>query len=719
MKLNSKNQVFNFFNTNGRRADVIEAYTIYLDILSTLQVGKKTEWSSFPKSLTQYNFYQKAIQSSPQVFRQTGINTTFNEHLTGNYKKAFENLDKPEFERLPNGKNLLSQLDESIEARSRHYTSNLVKIGFTNSKREISKVGFAYLYPEDLVRTDFEKILSIDNVNLILLRQLMKVKIFSTDFTYSYSPFWMAILLLIQEQNYTINDFVGIIQTLTPNYPVKISDLMKKIEENGLSNTLMNYIDFSDDPVFQELSTKKTKLSQSVFKSLYKNRKSSKVADEKYYEFYNSLYDFNVNRSRENLEKLYATSFINPKTRNIINKAFNFGNSVFNFITEAYRTTGNTSELNEFLELNNDNDLLDLDNFNFNFYNRYTRSKRYDQVQENGDTLRRIIEATGIITIKSGMISLKNPYIWETIFENINLEKHIFEEVNVNDFNSYSEIDGAYLLTSHTINQILNELAPINMENVISKILKEVGAQDITEAHHVLHNQLNKDFLNHIHTVYPLDSLREILLMFSDRSNDRKIQRLTNSSASIPTIFEYIVGIAWYYMRDEEYDVIASFNMSMTGDFEPIRFAGGGYGDIICRYTKETVMLEVTLMDANTQKRGELEPVSRHTVNLTIDEHPTPVYTIFIASELDNNTINNWRAQSYYPQEGTLRHLSNRTTEEGIKIFPMTIDELDKLIEEGVTVSGVTKQLKSSIKFDRNNREWRTTLYNRILSKID
>src|SRR5699024_5386520 len=120
------------------------------------------------------------------------------------------------------------------------------------------------------------------NVNLILLRQLMKVKIFSTDSNYSYSPFWMAILLLMQEQNYTINDFVGIIQTLTPNYPVEISDLMKQIEENGLSNTLMNYIDFSDDPVFQELSTKKTKLSQSVFKTFYKNRKSSKVADEKY-----------------------------------------------------------------------------------------------------------------------------------------------------------------------------------------------------------------------------------------------------------------------------------------------------------------------------------------------------------------------------------------------------------------------------------------------------
>ena len=57
-------------------------------------------------------------------------------------------------------------------------------------------------------------------------------------------------------------------------------------------------------------------------------------------------------------------------------------------------------------------------------------------------------------------------------------------------------------------------------------------------------------------------------------------------------------------------------------------------------------MLEVTLMDKNNQKRGELEPVIRHSVNLTTESNK-PVYTIFIANELDSNVINIFRFCKY------------------------------------------------------------------------
>lgn len=76
----------------------------------------------------------------------------------------------------------------------------------------------------------------------------------------------------------------------------------------------------------------------------------------------------------------------------------------------------------------------------------------------------------------------------------------------------------------------------------------------------------------------------------------------------------------------------------------PLSHATGGMGDIVINYKNLTLMLEVTLMNSQAQKRGEWEPVLRHATNLTVDEYPKNVITLFIADELDDNTVNIWRA---------------------------------------------------------------------------
>src|SRR5699024_8427602 len=134
MRLTKFDGVFNFYNTNGRRGDILEAYWIYLDILNELsEQGEDFEWSSYPESLNQYHFYEKAIKASPEVFKNTNKYETFSNALKSNEKlyNAFVELDKESFLEVEEGKNLLKDLDKNLEARARHYTSNLTKIGFT------------------------------------------------------------------------------------------------------------------------------------------------------------------------------------------------------------------------------------------------------------------------------------------------------------------------------------------------------------------------------------------------------------------------------------------------------------------------------------------------------------------------------------------------------------------------------------------------------------
>ena len=69
--------------------------------------------------------------------------------------------------------------------------------------------------------------------------------------------------------------------------------------------------------------------------------------------------------------------------------------------------------------------------------------------------------------------------------------------------------------------------------------------------------------------------------MFRDRNNDKQLKCVVSSDATVPTIYEYIVGIAWYYFSGKRIDLLSSYNLTLSANFEPLLHAGGGQGDIV------------------------------------------------------------------------------------------------------------------------------------------
>ena len=160
----------------------------------------------------------------------------------------------------------------------------------------------------------------------------------------------------------------------------------------------------------------------------------------------------------------------------------------------------------------------------------------------------------------------------------------------------------------------------------------------------------------------------------------------------MPTIYEYIVGIAWYYLYNEEFDLYNSFNLTLNADFEPVIHAGGGEGDIVIHYPEIVVMLEVTLMKKQVQKRGEWEPVLRHSLNLKADNEPKETITFFIADELDYNTINIWRAVASASLESTNTHVPV----DGVVIMPFTSLEIRDFLQNNVYYKKIVNAVKTS-----------------------
>ena len=175
----SEEQIFNLMDTNGRRSDVINAMTIYLEILDNIINDKKLTWNHLPQSSAQYTFYTQVLEKSSDVFKEHKKYDDFIESINNNPELSliFSSNDFSKFF-VPKNSKLIKSLDVNIEARSRHYTSNLVKLGFADDKRNITDVGYQLLFPAKLEKDNIEKILPLDTTNIVYLRQLLKLKIF-------------------------------------------------------------------------------------------------------------------------------------------------------------------------------------------------------------------------------------------------------------------------------------------------------------------------------------------------------------------------------------------------------------------------------------------------------------------------------------------------------------------------------------------------------------
>lgn len=119
-------------------------------------------------------------------------------------------------------------------------------------------------------------------------------------------------------------------------------------------------------------------------------------------------------------------------------------------------------------------------------------------------------------------------------------------------------------------------------------------------------------------------------------------------------------------------------------------------------------MLEATLMDKNAQKRGELEPVIRHSVNLSIanKEPDRDTFTFFVADEVDINVNNIFRATAQIELESTQ---NKDKFINGVKIFSLDTQKLVYLIKHKPEYEAMLNTIFDDYSFDSPitvNNDW-------------
>lgn len=694
----TENQVFNLWDTNGRRADVINAFDIYLSILLEENNKENFEWSNFPSSLSQYNFYKHAIESSPDIFKEHPNFDYFDLTYREEIKKFNEGFKSKLIVKVKPEDIVL--LDKQIEARARHYSSNLCKFGFANSKRIISNSGKSFL-GIDFKKDELESLLPLTSANIVVLRQLLKLRVYTKNIGKQriyYSPFKAALYLLLQDKYVIDEDMFGtIVQSMTPYNIVDIDELIKdyKHKNGNIVNAEISYPkEYLSDG----------KISFSLFKTQIKNSKSSKVIDV-YYNFYSELYDYNHTGDEFHLIKV-LNLFNDKRTKDILKKAFGYGQNIFNDIDSMF-----SYGLSVFLFNNSGNDLLNKNGFNKNFFSRYTKSKYLDSAREYFDTTKRMLSATGLFRFDKAQPILSFKDILKSIFSTEELKNTIFSYSTEDEFLLYEgddSIDCTFLNDSSLV-EILS-LNNSSISNIITSIEDAYGVQR-EKINIVVKDKANSDFLEHINTKYTKEVVLTIMKLFSDRRNDRVIKQMVNPEASVPTIYEFITAIAWYYISDKQMNLFDSLNLTLNSEYEPILHAGGGDGDIIAKYKNLVIMLEVTLMDKNSQKRGELEPVLRHSTNMRAKYQGVDTLTFFIADELDQSTIITWRLAALAPREA-----ANSIVVDNVKIMAFTNNEICSFIEKGITSSKIISETNKTFLNTDFTEGWRERTVSRIMA---
>lgn len=269
--------------------------------------------------------------------------------------------------------------------------------------------------------------------------------------------------------------------------------------------------------------------------------------------------------------------------------------------------------------------------------------------------------------------------------------------------------------------QSLEEISPFlklddeKLLKVINKDNKTAFSQ-IGDIKQFVADERTKRFNKLIDEKFSDNQLIYILQLISKRA-DKEIQELVTDDADIPTIFEYILGIAWYKISERKGDILSFMNLSLEADLLPKTHAGGGEADLVFQYEaengypKHSLLIEATLADSTNQRRMEMEPVSRHLGEYKLTHKDLESYCVFITNFLHMNVISdfrNRRKMEYYGGKNGDEVIN------GMMITPLENELLVTILKNGVKYPQLYKLFHEIQESSLAPKEW----YGELKEKI-
>lgn len=622
--------------------------------------------------------------------------------------KANSAFQKKYYEYLKE-KNFITGNARRPQKDAREKTSGLVDIGLLDEDRNLTEAGRALL--DIALSGDFssDNLLEIPKDSFVYFRQMLKT--YNKVEQSTVRPFIVFLYVLSQTEYLTYEEFTYLLPLCMD--PQTTEDIINEIVTSRKTG-------FPHDKVILHVLMKKSNykealkmlqsepVTEDLIRTVGMNRKS-KNYDKPYYKIYTILKDIVFHKDigaaghtdGRQISKFPALEFYeavaklkNPKVRSGWRKYF--------FETTA-RSAIKKRGLAAFSHVPIFNALSEQE-FNREFFEIMHLMKAKATLSDYFDLNRRYFKATDTVIFQDRRVTLDvlpRCYI-EGIADKL---IHIaFEETELLPLNvGLAEIHPYFGIDAAKLYEKLGRIAgrPVT---------------DSYSARKVIRDERYERFNKLIDGSFSKETLLHLLTCFEERQDD-EIRAKVTDNAAIPTIFEYILGVAWYQINGRQGNVLDYMNLSLEADLLPKTHAGGGEADIVWKYQKSkyypghTLLLEATLADGSNQRRMEMEPVSRHLGEHCLANREDKAYCIFVTTNLNMNVISDFRGRRfmlYYNKAGT-------DYVEGLKILPIETSELKLLLKSGMNYGHIYQILEKAYFSTQAPREW---YENSIAAKI-
>lgn len=333
-----------------------------------------------------------------------------------------------------------------------------------------------------------------------------------------------------------------------------------------------------------------------------------------------------------------------------------------------------------------------LDEFSSKFFEMIFTARIKSNLDDYADLNMRYLNLSGVFEKKANEISINEIF---KLLLSTSFYKEILEKIK----NGY--------IDENLLSEYFNN-------DEIQKKLKNIGISNISDLKSYKKEQDKKKLEFLIENKFSKENIIKILALFNDRKNDDEITKLVSKDATIPTIFEYIIAIAWHYIDNCDINRVLEANLSLDSNLLPKSHAVGGNADFCYSYSDHELMIEVTLTEASNQRRAEMESVSRHLgsllLNINNNKRASKTFAIFIAPYLDKNVLNDFRSRIYYYYENKEKFIK------GMNILPLNCNDLIEILKSNKNYINFCENLRNV--FDKNLSDFGSQWYKYEVQKF-
>lgn len=575
---------------------------------------------------------------------------------------------------------------------ARQKTSGLVQIGVIDDNRHITEIGEKII---DIVEKENFKSDNIFNINkdsYLYLKQLLKLQI--TDNGINVKPF-AVLLYFLSELGYLTKDEFTYILPLCTNREyidimlenIKMYRNNKKTIEDIIQDKMEN---MSNYKAAIEFIKENGINSIEEFYLIDMGRKGTKYV-KPMYKFYNELYEISQkNFDEEALDTIIK--FIKKQTKK---------NSKVAKYWKEYLRYSSKMLTEEYLE-----DIKEIPLFNFKNKTEYTieffkvmhTAKWKATLEDYADLNKRYISLSDIVIFEDDKIELDvfPKYFFLNISKEI-VNTEILDKDEYNNFISTDiELNKIYECLNVNVDEILHQIQADYPDRVVNKdsIKTFIEDEKLRRFNELIDNKFNENQLVQLFTYI--------------ENNDRNaIDEYVDWNSDVPTIFEYILGITWYRFSNRSGNILEYMKLSLDANLLPKTHAAGGTADIVYEYNKTNdypehkVLLEATLTESTSQRKNEMEPVSRHLMREIQENDNNNTYAVFVANILQEEVLSDFRSRKNYQFRG------KTSVKSGLKIISLSIRDIIKLINIKIQYSKLYKIFDEAYKDTNiNDLEW-------------